>query len=220
MLEVIGAGFGRTGTHSLGLALEILGLGPCYTLHDVSRNPKHQEIWNDALDGKPVDWNFLFQSYKSAVEWPSVTFIDKLIQQFPNAKVILTMRDPESWYGSAKNTIFEGLELSAHNPNPIKRENSGMIRRLILEYTFGGQYWDKKYALKVYQEHINHVLGLIPRERLLQLNVNDGWEPLCVFLRKPVPNEPFPKVNQRLDFLNSQPEWVKTNKSKKHKGMH
>lgn len=213
MLEVIGAGFGRTGTHSLGLALEKLGFGPCYTLHEVAKNPSHRDIWNQAIDGQSVDWNSLFSSYKSAVEWPTVTFFDEIIQEFPNAKVILTMRDPESWYESAANTIFEGLELSACNPDPIKRESSNITRRLILEHTFGGRYRDKKYALEVYREHIDHVVSVVPKERLLQFEVKEGWEPLCNFLQQSIPSDSFPRLNERTDFMNSAPEWAKNIKN-------
>jgi hypothetical protein len=139
-----------------------------------------------------------------------VTFFDEIIQQFPNALVILTMRDPESWYESAVNSIFETLELSACNPDPVKRESSSVTRRLILEYTFRGRYWDKQYALGVYQEHIDHVVKEVPGERLLQFEVKEGWEPLCNFLRKSVPNEPFPRLNERTDFMNSAPDWAKS----------
>lgn len=219
MLEVIGAGFGRTGTHSLGLALEKLGFGPCYNLHEIAENPSHLELWNNAMDGKPVDWSYLFSSYKSTVEWPSVTFIDQIIQRFPNARIILTLRDPESWYESAANTIFKSLELSAYNPDPRKRERSGMTRRLILEHTFGGRYWNKNYAIEVYRKHIQRVVGLVPKERLLHFDVKDGWEPLCNFLQKTVPNEAFPRLNARIDFINSAPEWAKNiRQSKKHRG--
>jgi hypothetical protein len=136
MLEVIGAGFGRTGTHSLGLAFEKLGFGPCYNINEVDENPGHRELWNSALDGKRIDWDHMLDSYKSTVEWPGVTFLDEIIRQFPNARVILTLRDPESWYESTRNTIFEALELSAHQPDPGKRESQRLTRRLILEHTF------------------------------------------------------------------------------------
>ena len=91
MLEVIGAGFGRIGTHSLGLALEKLGFGPCYNLNELARNPGHHETWNSAMDGKSIDWVALLSSYKSTVEWPCVTFLDQILPQFPNVLVILTM---------------------------------------------------------------------------------------------------------------------------------
>jgi len=214
MLKIIGAGFGRTGTHSLGLAFERLGLGPCYNINEVSKNLDHTEIWNAALNGKPVDWNSLFANYASTVEWPAVAFLPTLIEHFPNAKVILTLRNPESWYESANTTIFDGLEMSAHNPDPIKRENSGMARRLILEHTFGGKYRDKKYTLEVYQKHIQNVIEWVPADRLLKFNVTDGWEPLCAFLNQSIPDEPFPRVNERTEFLASAPEWTKKIKQK------
>lgn len=209
MLEIIGAGFGRTGTHSLALALERLGLGPCYNMNEVARNPGHRELWNSVLDGNPIDWDSVFRSYRSTVEWPAVRFLDKILLQYPQARVILTLRDPESWYESARNTVFDALELSEHNPDPGKREGQRLTRRLILEHTFGGRYGEKEHILAVYREHVQHVLETVPRERLLQFDVREGWEPLCDFLQTAVPTEPFPRVNERSDFIDSAPEWVK-----------
>jgi len=209
MLEVIGAGFGRTGTHSLGLALEQLGFGPCYNMHEVAKNPGHRELWNRIIDGKQVDWHSLFSSYKSTVEWPGVAFFEEIFQQFPDAKVILTLRDPESWYESVQNTIFEALELSAHNPDLGKRESQGLTRRLILEYTFGNRYWEKEHVIEVYRNHIQRVIKVVPQERLLQYDVKDGWKPLCDYFQKSIPVEPFPRLNERSDFIDSAPEWAK-----------
>jgi hypothetical protein len=107
MLQVIGAGFGRMGTHSLGRALEILRFGPCYTTPEVSKNPDHIDLWRSAIEGKPIDWHSLFAGYKSSAEWPAVAFLPDLIQHFSQVKVILTIRDPESWYKSAAATIFD-----------------------------------------------------------------------------------------------------------------
>jgi len=212
MLQVIGAGFGRTGTHNLGLALEKVGLGPCYNFLEVTKSHHHTKFWNNAIDGKPVNWNFLFADYKSAVEWPAVAFLPELIQHFPKAKVILTLRDPESWFESAQATIFDGLELSAHNPDPVKRERSGMARRLILERTFDGKYRDKEHAIRIYKKHIQNVIELVPSNRLLQFKVQDGWEPLCIFLDRTILDEPFPRLNERAEFLATAPEWAKRTK--------
>ena len=209
MLEVIGAGFGRTGTHSLGLALEKLGYGPCYNIQQVAKNREHNDIWNDAMNGRSVDWNFLFADYRSAVEWPAVAFLPELTSHFPDAKVILTLRNPESWFESANATMFYGLELSAHNPDPIKRERGSMARRLILERTFDGKYRDKDHAIQIYKKHILNVVKLTPSNRLLQFNVKEGWEPLCAFLDRSTPDEPFPRLNERTEFLASAPEWTK-----------
>ena len=81
---------------------------------------------------------------------------------------------------------------------------------MILEHTFGGRYWDKQYALDVYLEHVDHVVKTVPKERLLQFEVREAWEPLCNFLHRPVANAPFPRLNERNDFMNSAPEWAKT----------
>ena len=115
MLEIIGAGFGRTGTHSLAVALETLGFGPCYHMLELGRNPDHASIWMNAIDGKTIDWPVFFQSYKSTVEWPVVAFLPQILREFPKAKVILTHRNPEEWFETANATIFEALELSAYN---------------------------------------------------------------------------------------------------------
>jgi len=208
-LEVIGAGFGRTGTHSLGLALERLGFGPCYNIHEVDKNPGHQEIWNHAMDGMPVNWHSLFGAYKSTVEWPGVAFFEEILQQFPDASVVLTLRDAESWYESVQNTVFDSLELSAHNPDPDKRQSHNLTRRLILDHTFGGRYWEKEYAIEVYRNHMQRVREVVPGVRLLQFDVRDGWKPLCDFLKKSIPAEPFPRVNERSNFIDSAPEWAK-----------
>jgi hypothetical protein len=209
MLEVIGAGFGRTGTHSLAAALEKLGFGPCYTFLDMDKNPDHIDRWNDAVERRRVDWGVLYRGYRSTVEWPTVAFLPPIVEQFPEAKIILTLRDAESWYESARATIFPGLEVTAQHPDPEQRVRSGIKRRLILEETFAGRYRDKAHAIKVYQTHIDSVIELVAPNRLLQFRIADGWEPLCRFLGVPKPDEPFPRRNQRAEFLASAPEWAR-----------
>lgn len=209
MLQVIGAGFGRTGTHSLALALERLGLGPCYTILEVDKNPGHHEIWSQALEGNAVDWEALYQEYRSAVEWPAVSFLPQLIQVFPGARVVLTLRDPESWYESAEATIFPGLEATAEHPDPAIRARSGLNRRLILEQTFAGRYWDRAFAIQVYEDHVAAVKETVPSDRLLAYQVADGWRPLCQFLGLPEPDEPFPRRNERSAMLAQAPKWAR-----------
>jgi hypothetical protein len=208
MLQVVGAGFGRTGTHSLALALETLGFAPCYTLPHVNRNPGHPDVWNDAIDGKAVDWTSLYQAYRSAVEWPSVSFLPQLLKHFPQARVVLTLRDAESWYESAAATIFPALEATARHPDPDTRARSSMQRRLILEQLFGGNYWKKAHAIRVYESHQEQVARLVPENRLLRYHVREGWGPLCAFLQVPPPEEPFPRLNERADFLATAPDWA------------
>ena len=208
MLEVIGAGLGRTGTHSLAEALEILGFSPCYTIQSVDQNPEHQDLWEQAMEGVAVNWASLYQKYRSAVEWPTVAFLTSIIESFPNAKVILTIREPESWFDSATQTIFPALEASALNPNPEQRTSASFKRRLILEEVFQGRYWEKEFALALYRDHNQSVVNLVPEHRLLLYRIQEGWPKLCQFLELPEPDKPFPWRNRKSEFLNSAPDWA------------
>jgi hypothetical protein len=210
MLKVIGAGLGRTGTHSLGFALEMLGIGPCYNINAVAQNPGHTEIWKTASEGKPVDWDFLFQSYGATVEWPSVSFLPLLLDQYPDSKVVLTLREPQAWFDSVNSTVFNALEASVHNPDPEKRARSAINRRLILEDLFSGQHRQKEHTIQVYNQHIQDVVDRVAPGRLLQYQVTEGWEPLCDFLGVPVPEVPFPTLNNRSSFMSATPDWAKT----------
>ena len=105
-LEVIGAGFGRTGTMSLKVALEDLGYGPCYHMIELFEHPNHVERWEVAVRGEPVDWEEMFAGYRATVDWPGAAFFKELSERYLEAKVILTVRDPERWYESARDTIF------------------------------------------------------------------------------------------------------------------
>ena len=104
-LEVIGAGFGRTGTKSLKAALEELGFDPCYHMSELFGHPEHVELWEAAARGKSVDWNELFGGYRATTDWPACSFYEELMHSYPDAKVILTLRDPNRWYESTYNTV-------------------------------------------------------------------------------------------------------------------
>jgi hypothetical protein len=104
-LEVIGAGFGRTGTKSLKAALEELGFDPCYHMSELFGHPEHVELWEAAARGKSVDWNELLGGYRATTDWPACSFYEELMQSYPDAKVILTLRDPNRWYESTYNTV-------------------------------------------------------------------------------------------------------------------
>ena len=130
-LSVIGAGFGRTGTLSLRIALERLGLGPCYHMLEVFEHPEHIEVWNRAADGREVDWEALFRGYRSAVDWPVCAFYQELASRYPEAKVILTVRDPERWYRSAVDTIFPVMT-GPPADDPVAAAQARMAARIIL----------------------------------------------------------------------------------------
>ena len=200
-LKIIGAGFGRTGTLSLKLALEQLGFNPCYHMLEVFKHPEHIPCWQAAADNVLPDWTTLFAGYHAAVDWPACTFWKSLADTFPDAKVILTYRDPEKWYQSMLDTIYQSLI------TPSKPEDSAeltahrkMTRQLILHNSFGGRLDDKNHAIAVYQAHIKQVKAQLPPERLLIYQVIQGWLPLCDFLGCPVPDSPFPQVNSTEEF--------------------
>lgn len=208
-IEILGAGFGRTGTYSLKCALEILGKGPCYHMYEVGKHKEHVSLWSDAIEHNYCDWEALFRGYKAAVDWPTVSFLPQLLVQYPKAKVILTTRDPNEWYESARNTIFNAMEMSYRNPDLESRKRTEMSKRLILDKLFSGRYKDKDYCISVYTQHIQSIEKLIPNEKLLMFSVAEGWAPLCWFLQVPIPAVSFPYANDRESFLSMKPEWAK-----------
>lgn len=130
-------------------ALDILGLGPCYTVVEVGKKPGHRAMWEQAISGKSIDWQHLYRDYRSAVEWPTVSFLPEMLAVFPRAKVILTLREPEAWYESASSTIFPGLAVTSQHPDPVKRKNSAWKRKLILEDTFENKYKHKSHTIAI-----------------------------------------------------------------------
>jgi hypothetical protein len=196
-LSVIGAGFGRTGTLSLKLALEQLGFGPCYHMLEVIKNPAAPGAWEAAADGKPVDWEAVFDGYRASVDWPGATFYRELAEAYPQAKVVLTLRDPESWFASTQATIFRG---PYEGGDPF----SSMLRKVIGRL-FDQSLDDKAKVLEVFARHNETVRRVIPAERLLVYEVAQGWEPLCRFLEVPIPAGPMPKVNTTEEFLQRLP---------------
>ncbi len=198
-IRLIGAGFGRTGTLSLKVALERLGVGPCYHMSEVFSHPEHIAVWNDALDAKAVDWDALFAGYAATVDWPGCHFWRELAQRHPDAKVLLTLRSAESWYASVHETIHPVLR-NAPPPDPSLAAWHAMVTKLIDVQTFGGRFEDRAHAIGVYERHNESVQREIPRERLLVYEVAQGWEPLCKFLNLAVPDEAFPRVNSKDEF--------------------
>jgi hypothetical protein len=192
-LSVIGAGFGRTGTMSLKLALEALGFGPCYHMAEVFKNPQAPGWWIDAAEGRP-DWEKIFAGYNATVDWPNATFYAELAEAYPRAKVILTERDPETWFASTQATIFRDNVAAGSNP-AFPRMLDKVVRVL-----FDGRMHDKDHVIAVYKAHNARVRETIPPERLLVYEVAQGWAPLCEFLGVPAPDGPMPKVNSREEF--------------------
>lgn len=199
-LELIGAGFGRTGTMSLKLALEQLGLAPCHHMAELFSHPEQAPTWHDAARGKPTDWCEFLKDYRAAVDWPACYFWRELAAAFPDAKVLLTERDADAWYKSMEHTIFQAMaRIDRVADDPVRGPQMRMASYIVAEKTFGGRL-DREHVLSVYKAHNEAVKRAIPPEKLLVYDVGQGWELLCKFLGVPVPATPFPRTNTSEEF--------------------
>lgn len=200
-VQVIGVGFGRTGTASLTTALEELGFAPCFHMRKVFAEPGRAEEWRRAGRGEAVDWRELVGGYRASVGWPGTRFWRELVEQFPDAKVVLTVREPERWYDSARHTIFDtDVVPPAEAAEPHLAAMLELVDELVMQGVFGGRLDDPSHAIEVFERHNAAVRQHVPPDRLLEFNVAQGWEPLCAFLDVPVPDLPFPQHNDRRQF--------------------
>lgn len=186
-LKVIGTGFGRTGTDSMREALTILGFGPCHHMFEVNANPEQKARWRAMVAGGPRDWESLFEGYVACMDWPSAHYWRELIAAYPEAKVILTWRSPESWWKSISDTF---LKMDSSKADP-----ASLGRTLIAGQVFGGRMADRDHAIAVYQAHVAAVMAEVPPGRLLVHRIGDGWPSLCAHLGVAVPDQPYPRAN-------------------------
>lgn len=192
-LRVVGAGLGRTGTHSLKLALERLLGAPCYHMMEVFQHPEHVAQWHAAARGEMPDWRALLSGYAAAVDWPASAFWPELAEAFPDAVVLLSVREADSWYQSARETIFPAME------SVREGEWHDMIEDLF-EARFTRALDDRAAAIAAFERHNARVRETAPAARLVEWRPSDGWGPLCAALGVPVPAEPFPRSNTREEF--------------------
>lgn len=210
-LEVIGAGYSRTGTLSMQLALERLLDGPVMHggTHVLSRGDGYLKMWIKALEAKRLGdkertlklVREVMTGYVSFTDIPGILFVPELLELYPEAKVVLVTRDPERWWKS-----FGGILDNADAPFlPVLTALSPSLRwfpDLVREWKkiCDGMLRDcgrtpGEYGPILIEEHDRIVKEIVPRDRLLVLDLKEGWEPLCKFLDKPVPNQPFPRTN-------------------------
>lgn len=200
-LKIIGAGFGRTGTLSLKIALEQLGLGPCYHMVSVHEAPERAGAWIEAANGEPVDWDAVFEGFAATVDWPGCTFWRELAQHYPDAKVLLSLREANGWYKSTTNTIFKLMSLAPTEGGPgFDRSPISMARRIVLQDTFDDRIDEPEYIIEVFERHNQAVRDAIDPSRLLVYAPGQGWEPLCKFFDVPVPSTDYPHANSTEAF--------------------
>lgn len=195
-LGVIGAGLGRTGTFSLKFALEHLGFGPCHHMTEVWANFSDQmPKWLSVVRGER-DWDAVFAGYSSAVDYPACTYWRELAAFYPEAKIILSVRDPESWFDSVSTTVFSQALLGKLAQGPIKRFFAGAVTA-----DFGDRIADREFMVDYFRRRTAEIQAEISPARLLIFEARQGWEPLCDFLGVPVPDVPYPRTNSREEML-------------------
>lgn len=212
-MQVIGAGFGRTGTMSLKVALEELGCGPC--LHsldglEMTRLPEPALTaaagapahWEQLVKGERIDWHEAFSGWGSVLDWVGARFYPEILDAWPEAKVILSVRDPEDWYESCNASLLATWEAASENgegdsPAVLKAMDSAIWQGI-----FGGRFDEREHAIAVFEAHREQVIERVPAERLLIYDIREGWQPLCELLGVPVPGTPFPHLNARSSFLS------------------
>ena len=193
-LAVIGAGLPRTGTSSQKAALEQLGFGPCYHMRELLDLPNHWPLWETAAKGGPVDFHTIFEGWGSTTDAPGCHFYRELANLYPDAKVVLSVRDPEAWFASTQNTILSPAISAMHD-----LRGAGAMMEAI-NWGSAPELRDHDWMLTRYHHHNEEVKANIPARRLLVYDVAEGWAPLCRFLGRPVPDMPFPRNNSTEDF--------------------
>ncbi len=203
-LQIIGSGFGRTGTRSLKDALEHLGFDPCHHMYEVMANPPQVAFWKERAAGGTPDWTKAFEGYAAQVDWPGAHVWADLLDTFPQAKVLHSHRDPDVWWASFSKTI--GKLMNVHGDMPLPPHVEEMLtacEAMIMMETFGTMTPDAGTAKAAYMRRLEQVRAAVPENRLLVYDVAQGWGPLCAFLGVPVPEAPFPHRNRSEDFWES-----------------
>jgi len=209
-MKLIGAGLPRTATTSQMLAFETLGLGPCYHMRDLMANMDQVALWERALDGDGP-WEELFAGYRSTTDWPSAYHWRELMDVYPDAKILLSVRDGLAWERSMRDTIWpmyhadtllHHMSRARYHVDPQWRAWVDLMIRMTWthEAPFAGSYADSSQMIAAMERWNDEVISTVPADRLLVWRPDDGWEPLCEFLDVPVPDEPFPHVNDTQAF--------------------
>ncbi len=195
-IQVIGAGFGRTGTDSMREALDILGFGPCHHMREVNTHEEQKRLWRALAQGEAPRWDQLFAGYRSCVDWPSAHYWRELIEVYPQAKVVLTYRTAESWWQSFVQTILAGISESS--------DPASLGVALVRDRVFGGKPQDREHAIALYQANVEAVKATVPEQRLLIHSLGDGWAPLCAYLGVAIPTQPYPSRNTTDEFRRAR----------------
>jgi Sulfotransferase domain len=210
-MKVIGAGLPRTATLTQKISLEMLGFGPCYHMVNILSDLSLVPQWSAAFDGN-ADWDAIFGASQATVDWPGSFFWRELIEAYPDAKVLLSVRSGEAWANSMKNTIWgvfyddvlmRHLSDARATIDPGWRDYIELMKAMWQKSGLIGEMtgvFDAAILGAAFDRYCQEVRETVPAERLLEWSPADGWEPLCKFLDVPVPQAPLPHVNDSAQF--------------------
>ncbi len=194
-LQVVGAGVGRTGTHSLKVALEQLCGGTCHHMIEMFGRPDQIAGFTAAIDGEPTDWSALLADFTAMVDFPGSCFWREIAAANPDAPILLSTRPAPDWYRSASNTIFLSLDRVPPELAPWMQAVKKMLRD-----RFSDDFENEDAMIAAYERHNAEVRAEVPADRLIDWTPSDGWEPICAALDLPVPAQPFPLTNTTTEF--------------------
>ena len=161
-------------------------------MFELHNNPNQIALWRAVARGENPCWDKIFTDYQASIDWPSARYWRELAEHFKNAKVLLTIRNEDSWFDSVQRTIYPIMRDHASLQPSSRREQISVAHDIIVRQTFNGKMDDRNYAKQVYRNYIEEVRRTITPERLLNYSITKGWGSLCAFLDVPVPDEPFP----------------------------
>ncbi|KAF8570844.1 Cell wall integrity and stress response component 1, partial [Paragonimus westermani] len=222
-LLIIGAGLMRTGTTSLKIALETLLGQPCYHMSDIVMHYGEPHIKQWLLNFQKMKetdgnndrflWDDIFYGCVSAVDYPTCAFYKELMNVYPNAKVILTERDPRAWVDSCRSTTLctdmlrtptIGTRLSFWLRN---LKSLPTLHHTMFAHTLGENYasMSDKTLIDAFELWNKTVQKDVQTKRLLVYRVEQGWSPLCKFLMIPEPpvDTPFPHLNKKEEMAKN-----------------
>jgi hypothetical protein len=224
-MKLIGAGLPRTATTTQMIALEMLGL-PCYHMRDMMSDlEKSVPQWRAAFEGNGP-WDEIFEGKESIVDFPGSYYWRELIDVYPDAKVLLSVRSAESWVESMQSTIaaiwfgdsvMHHLAQAQYQIDPVYASWLDVLNDMWVKADMMIPSKGDPEKMAAEMERWNQeVIDTVPADRLLVWNPKDGWEPLCDLLELPVPEQPLPHVNDTENFqkalimapaINSINEW-------------
>jgi hypothetical protein len=222
-IKIIGAGLPRTGTNTLKSSLEKLGYTKTYHMKELLVHPENLTYWQTLKETGTTQWDELYNGYQASVDFPAYPWYKEHMKQYPDAKVILTVRPFEKWHSSVYSTIWQAGPQTVPQKiamltkllfNPRLRSVIKCVKlakEMIFGVSFQGRFLDKDFAEKMFNKHIEDVKAYVPADKLLVFDVSEGWGPLCNFLGVPEPAEPLPHLNKRENFKEMLVELMKGN---------